>query len=394
MNDSGAPSAPSPVPAAPTTAPWGAPGAAAHGDQPAELVLTAPREWTPPASQPKRKRRWAWLLVPALLVGVLAFPKSYVLISPGSARGVDSLISVAPDHSYEPSGDFFLLSVSVAQTRFLGEALSGWVDDDVDVHETEEVFGTASPQEYREQNVAAMSDSKQVAMYVALRRLGYEVTENGDGVFVNDIDPTVPAAEVLRQGDVVVEADGTKTLLMGDLVDVIEAHKPGDLLTLRVRRQGAERDVSAKLVEREGRTILGVLIETANQSFNYPFEVSIDSENIGGPSAGLAFTLGLIDRLTDGELAGGAEVAVTGTIQPDGSVGLVGGIRQKALAARRAGATLMLVPKAELAEAKRNAGDLEVRGVQTLDDALEVLADLKGANAQEVLDVTPVTEAA
>jgi PDZ domain-containing protein len=279
-------------------------------------------------------------LVPALLVGVLAFPKSYVLISPGSARGVDSLISVAPDHSYEPSGDFFLLSVSVAQTRFLGEALSGWVDDDVDVHETEEVFGTASPQEYREQNVAAMSDSKQVAMYVALRRLGYEVTENGDGVFVNDIDPTVPAAEVLRQGDVVVEADGTKTLLMGDLVDVIEAHKPGDLLTLRVRRQGAERDVSAKLVEREGRTILGVLIETANQSFNYPFEVSIDSENIGGPSAGLAFTLGLIDRLTDGELAGGAEVAVTGTIQPDGSVGLVGGIRQKALAARRAGAEI------------------------------------------------------
>jgi PDZ domain-containing protein len=122
---------------------------------------------------------------------------------------------------------------------------------------------------------------------------------------------------------------------------------------------------------------------TRDLHYDLPFPVRIDTEDVGGPSAGLALTLGLLDLLTPGSLTGGETIATTGSIDPDGVVGEVGGVAQKAVAAERAGARLILVPEAEADDARRFAGDLEVVGVSTLDDALEALAGI-GGNALEL----------
>jgi len=128
-----------------------------------------------------------------------------------------------------------------------------------------------------------------------------------------------------------------------------------------------------------GRGYLGVLLSTKDLSFDFPFDVELRSEQIGGPSAGLAFTLEVLDVLTPGELTGGKKVAATGTIELDGSVGEVGGVAQKTIAVRNAGASLFLVPRAEYAEAKRFAGKkLDVQVVDTLQDALRVLSTVGG----------------
>jgi PDZ domain-containing protein len=110
-----------------------------------------------------------------------------------------------------------------------------------------------------------------------------------------------------------------------------------------------------------------------------PLTVEIDTQRVSGPSAGLAFTLAIIDQLTPGSLTGGKNIAITGTIGEDGSVGIVGGLKQKAITARRAGAKLMIVPDGEVADARSGAGDMKVVGVDTLDDALRVLERAGGA---------------
>ena len=132
---------------------------------------------------------------------------------------------------------------------------------------------------------------------------------------------------------------------------------------------------------------MGVQVEPIAMDFVFPFEVTIDTGDVGGPSAGLAFTLALIDDLTPGDLTGGADVAVTGTIQPDGSVGPIGGAGQKAAAVRRDGLDLFLVPSDDYEDAVEHAGDdLEVVAVDTIDEALDALGD-HGGNVDDLPDV-------
>jgi PDZ domain-containing protein len=127
-----------------------------------------------------------------------------------------------------------------------------------------------------------------------------------------------------------------------------------------------------------GTPCLGISTELFT-SYQFPIDVQINTERVGGPSAGLAFTLAVIDDLTPGALTGGRRVAVTGAIAPDGSVGEVGGVEQKAITARTNGIQLMIVPKAEVKDARRGAGNVPVVGVSTIDDALSALQKAGGA---------------
>jgi PDZ domain-containing protein len=165
-------------------------------------------------------------------------------------------------------------------------------------------------------------------------------------------------------------------------VDVIATKKPGDEVVLRVQRTPEEtEDVVVQLVARpddQNRAMLGVSLETFRLRYEFPFDVTIDSGSVGGPSAGLAFTLGVIDVLTPDSLTGGQRVATTGTIDSSGTVGPVGGVQQKTVAVRRAGATLFLVPPSEYEEALKYAGDMRVEQVETLDDALRALVSIGG----------------
>jgi PDZ domain-containing protein len=191
---------------------------------------------------------------------------------------------------------------------------------------------------------------------------------------------------VLQPGDVIVGVDGEPVALAADATSRIGGHGPGDEVRLSVERaatpDAGHEDVVATLVahpQDPSRGFLGVNVQTDELRYDFPVDVKIASERIGGPSAGLAFTLEVLDVLTDGDLTGGLDVAATGEILDGGAVGPVGGVAQKAVAVERAGVDVFLVPSSEVELARKYASDdLRIEPVDTLDDALAVLDELGG----------------
>ena len=363
---------------------WEGPTRRTDEDTIDQMVVPAPPGWgTPPEPS-----RWRWLrwfgpiaLAVAILLGAAQVSLPYYALAPGSARQVDDLISVPKDRRFPPEGEVLLSTVSLSRVNGL-EALFGWLDPDVDVLHEDLVLGTTPRQKFTEQNIQEMRTSKQLAAVVALRRLGYSVPEEGKGALVQQVEKGAPADGSLKQGEVITGVDGQPTKLSQEVVDAIRAHGPGETVRFDVTDpKGGTRVEEIVLTGRPDGDggYLGVVLRTKEQRFEFPFDVVIDSGTIGGPSAGLAFTLGVIDSLTMGELTGGKKVAATGTIEIDGHVGDVGGVAQKTAAVRSAGADVFLVPAGEYEDALDHAGaDLEIVKVATLDDALAAMARLGG----------------
>jgi PDZ domain-containing protein len=340
-----------------------------------------------------RRRRWLtsfgfFFAVLIITLGlVLRLP--YYVVSPGSSRPTESLISVNGAQTFVHEGEVDLLTVSLRQaTPF--EALAAWVNSDLDLASREDILGKQSPDQNRDLNLRMMSQSKDAAQYQALTRLGYPVESNGTGAVVAAVVESGPSANMLVPGDVIVRANSQQISFSQQLINVISATAPGATITLGVEPYDSTldsalppREVQVVLGAREGDTtkgFLGVTTVTRDLSFTFPVEVTIDSGRVGGPSAGLAFTLGILDVMTPDSLTGGLKVSATGTIALDGSVGPIGGIHQKVMASRRAGVDLMLVPTSEINEARKYAGDLRVEPVASLTQALEVLTTVGGGN--------------
>jgi PDZ domain-containing protein len=326
------------------------------------------------------------LLVAVLtLAVVLNTDLPYYALAPGSANEVDELIRAPEDRLHPARGEVYLATVSLQRVKPLG-ALRGWLDGTTDVVPEKRILGTTPPAQYRQQNLQLMDDSKQTAIVVALRQLGYDVPEQGKGALVVEVSAGSPAADRLRPGDTITAIDGTPTTLVNEAVARIQARKPGDVARLEVSdADGVARVEVVTLAEntdnerRRGQAFLGVLMRTKDRTFPMPFDVTIDSGRIGGPSAGLAFTLALIEQLAPAELTGGHKVAVTGTIDIDGAVGEVGGVAQKTAAVRSEGAEYFFVPPGEFEVAKRHAGKrLKVVPVATLQEAIDALARIGG----------------
>jgi PDZ domain-containing protein len=223
-----------------------------------------------------------------------------------------------------------------------------------------------------------MRDSQDTAKEVALTRLGYPVTHVSDQVVVADVACGGPSDHHLQLGDLVTAVDGHPVSRASDVRPLVLAHRPGDLVHVTVRRGGESLTVAVRAGHSGRSAFLGIVTQTLG-SWGFPFAIKIDTQRVSGPSAGLAFTLAVIDDLTPGDLTGGRRVAVTGTIEPDGTIGLVGGVAQKAITAERNGAAALIVPVDEAKDARSHAGHLRVFAVRTLTDALTALRHLGGA---------------
>jgi len=350
-----------------------------------------PPSWAPPPVPPKRRRRplvvagtvAGAIVVVALLAGTL-IRLPYVLIAPGNAQSVERVVKVEGAPTFPHRGRLLLLTVSVSGERpNLFTYLSGYFDENTDVVPEDEVLQGKTREEDQRLNKLEMADSQMTAKRVALERLGYTVPATGTGAAVIAVQKGAPADGKLRVGDVITAIDGQPVTLSEELGRAIRTRPPGQPVTFTVDRDGkpTEVTVATRAAERgacPGRAQIGVVTRTRNEKFDFPVDVKIDTGRISGPSAGLAFTLTIIDDLTPGDLTGGKKVAVTGTIQPGGAVGPIGGVQQKAVTADRAGAKLFLVPMPELKDARSRAGDLKVVGIRTLDDALTELAKAGG----------------
>jgi PDZ domain-containing protein len=346
-----------------------------------------------PVAEERPARRWrrlrwatgiALVLVVAGLIGAATVRVPYYAISPGTAFDVASLVRVSDGNpSFPPDGSVYMTTVSLRHVTAY-EAFRGWLDTTVDVVPEDDIRPKSVPADQQEQeNLQAMTTSKQQALAVAFEHLGYD-TITGTGATIVDVLKRSPVAGDVAIGDTITKVDDTPVELHTDAVQAIRAHEPGDevRLTVEPKAGGPTREISVALMENPevpGQALLGVTLRTRDIELTVPYDVAIESADIGGPSAGLAFTLELLDVLTPGELTGGRKVAATGTIELDGSVGLVGGVAQKTVAVRRAGAELFLVPADEVEEARKHAGDdLRVEPVRDLDDALRILAGLGG----------------
>lgn len=343
-------------------------------------------------SSPYTRRTWLvlGLVVGSLLLATLAagwfYKVPYYGLLPGSARDTEGLIAVEGAETYASEGDLYYTTVRVRGRLSLWEYLWLRQDDDAAVVPEAAVLGDRDRNENRQYNLQLMDNSKQVAVAVALEQLGYDVTD-ATGVLVLSIVEDTAAFGVLDLGDVIVAIDGEPISDAPQLVEALSASQPGDTVTLTVQRHsdGGQVDVEVTLGEHPSGTggFLGIGPSTRIDFEPLPFDVRIDTGEVGGPSAGLAFTLAILDDLTPGELTGGQQVAVTGTIAVDGTVGPVGGVPQKAAAVRDAGIDVFLVPSAlgeeEIERVRDRAGDgLEIVPVDDVEQAIAALSAIGG----------------
>ncbi|HET9519312.1 MAG TPA: PDZ domain-containing protein, partial [Actinoplanes sp.] len=225
-----------------------------------------------------------------------------------------------------------------------------------------------SEKQVEEHNAQEFKVSQHSAETVALRKLGYPVK-----VTVTKVNDGGPAEKLLQVGDVITTVDGTAIDSAGRLTELIQAKPAGSVLTLGYTRAGATRSTKITTAASGADEPPRIGIEIKPEQ-SHPFTLAIDLDEIGGPSAGLMFTLGIIDKLQPADLTGGKIIAGTGTINDEGVVGPIGGIPQKLVGARDAKAQLFLVPAANCAEALRNAvPGLPMAKVADVDDALTAL---------------------
>jgi PDZ domain-containing protein len=339
-------------------------------------------------SQRHTRRLWAALAVTGILLaaGVLVAARTtlpYFSFSPGSAFETEALVEVGEGGpSFESDGEILFLTVRVGRVN-AWEAFAGWVDGDVDMVEEAGVLQGLSDEENRARQAAAMVGSKNNALIVAFERLGFPLDPTGTGaVVIEPPTPDSPADGVLQVADTIVAIDDTPIRLTSDLGEEIGRHAPGTEVTVHVEDpDGGAREVEVTLAARPDdptRGFLGVATDTREFDPRPAFLVEIDEGTVGGPSAGLAFTLAMLDVLSEGDLTGGLRVAVTGSIGEDGTVFPVGGVAQKTVAAAAAGADVLILPSGEEAEAERSSHGLEIIGVDDLDDALAALEQLGG----------------
>jgi PDZ domain-containing protein len=332
-------------------------------------------------------------LVVVLLVGVLAgfiIRLPYFTISPGGELAVQSRVKVDGAETFPAKGQVFLLFVRERARINVWRYVQARLDPDIDLFKEKEFLQGSTPEELNRQAKVDMANSKLAATKVALEEVGYKVPI--DGLTVQGTVKDLPAARVLRSKDVIVSIDGKQIRAVDDLSAAIKRTGPDAEVSLGVRRSGQLRTIRVGTRTSEGSTVIGVLI---TPRYDFPVKVSINTNDIGGPSAGLAMSLAVIDNLTPGELTGGKRVAVTGTISDDGSVGEIGGIEQKAVAAKSAGAQLFIVPKCsdttgrdgclkDLARAKKRSGGTPVVPVANVDDALRALRKVGGDPVEQV----------
>jgi Lon-like protease len=320
----------------------------------------------------RRWTRWVVLLALGVVAGLaITVYLPWYAVAPGPARAVQPLIRFEDRQRYESQGNFVMTSVRFTRLTGMGVLLA-WLDPDRAVVSRDVLYpdGEDVTQE-RERAISQMDSSKLDASAVVMTALEGYPQAHGDGVLVESVVPGCAADGELFPGDRILSIDGGQVDTYADARRAIRAAASGDTLMFDLSVDGTPE--TARLVREpcggSERPLVGISMINS-----FPFDVSISSGDIGGPSAGLMWALGLYDLLTPGDLTGGRTIAGTGQIGVDGTVYPIAGIQEKVAAAADAGATVFLVPEGNL-KAARAGGDhgLQLVPVSSFDDALASL---------------------
>jgi PDZ domain-containing protein len=373
-----------------------------------EAAAIPPPAWF--AAPPRRRRRWPKVfgaLVVVILVAVVVLGRWNVndyALSPGDATPVASFITVPAHLDHPLHGSILLTDVFVQQLNALTYLEKRFFSSGTTIVPSAELLGPATPpDQFAAQGFLEMSQAQSSATAAALSHLGYSPASTPAGALVFGITPGSPAFKVLKVSQVITGVNGTPVTSSCSLVAALHGLRPGATATLSVEQSTVKQSgafVAGPIVSRTvtlGRPPKGLTeppscgranrvptvylgIDPEDQlAWNFPVKVVVRTADIGGPSAGLSMTLGIIDKLSGGDLTGKRIVAATGTIDAHGNVGPVGGVPQKTIAVERAGATVFFVPPQQYKDAiSEDTPQLHVYAVSTLDQALRILKSLGG----------------
>jgi PDZ domain-containing protein len=348
------------------------------------------------------------LIVFILIIGVAGFILDHwnvneYGITPGDATPVGQFIHVPAHLNHKVTGNILLTDVYLTQLNALTYLQERYLSSDAEVISSGDLLGPSTPaNEYLAQGYLEMMQAQQAATAAALAHLGYSLKAKPAGALLYGIDPGSPASRSFQVAQIVIGVNYTLTPTACALVTALHGLQPGTSPLFKIEESTISQSgvfEPGKIVERKVRlgtppkglveqgcgagdahptAYLGIEPET-QFNWNFPVNVQVHTADIGGPSAGLAMTLGIIDKLSSGDLTGHHIIAATGTIDPVGNVGDVGGVAEKTVAVERAGATVFFVPPQELAAARsKDTPQLHIYAVSTLDQALRILKRIGG----------------
>jgi Lon-like protease len=342
-------------------------------------------------------------LVVVLVGGIVAdhWQINYYVITPGQASPVSQYISVPAEYRHPLTGKILLTDVYVTQLNAFNYLQYRFFDSNSEIFPGGELFEGAPTQgQFLNQGYLQMAQAQNFATAAALSHLGYHVSASNGGALIYGIPAKSPAMGTLQVAQIIEAVDAKPTPTVCALTEALHGYTPGTTVTLRVEDSSINNQgefVPGKTVDKAvtlgtppkgvadsdcggpPTAFLGVLAQT-QQDWHFPVPIMINTPQIGGPSAGLAMTLGIIDKMTSGKLTGGHIVAATGTMDPNGVVGDVGGVAEKTIAVEQKGATVFFVPTVEYKTAEAKATpQLHVYGVNNLDQVLRDLERLGGS---------------
>ena len=322
------------------------------------------------------------IAVTALVLASLFLPSPFVILSPGNPQNIlGSAITITGTKSYPTTGKLSVTSVMVTDpdsyiTGF--DVLYGWFDKNRAVLPRVEVYPEGeSAADSMKNGAEEMSGSQTNATAAALNYLGYKSTSK---LVITEVNDQTNANKLLYKSDIVLSVDDKKFESASEIMRYLDQKKPGDLVSIKVLR--SEREIITKQIKLsardDGSAFIGVNIQ---QNFNFPFQVKIQLAETGGPSGGLVFALGVVEKLTPADLIRGRNIAGTGTITADGQVGPIGGIAEKIIGAKKDGVKIFLAPIENCTDIKNkdqltNSGsknDMKIVPVATLTEAISVL---------------------
>ena len=329
------------------------------------------------------------LLAGLILVACFGVPSSLLLTNngmeaPGLALSTDPMIEVPASHRYPQAGSFILTTVIPQAPITAGEWLLGQLTPAVKIVPPATIVpDSLTPQEVAQQGFQMLDESESTAIVVGLQQAGFNAAMVGKGVRVLSIEADSRAQGLLQPGDVIVALNGKPIHTANDLIDQLQDQKPNAIVKLEVDRLQHKMDLKIPLMPPStpgNPPRIGIAIASDGSDVSLPFPVKIVPQKIvGGPSAGLMFTLTVYNAVTPGDLTGGRKIAGTGTINLDGSVGPIGGVEQKVVAAELAGASYFLSPPENYAAARSVARHIRVVEVASITQAIEFLRSLPPA---------------
>ena len=318
------------------------------------------------------------LVTYTFLIFPFGFAKSdYYFMSPGPPYQWN--IEIENVETYEYDGNLYQLTVRRDEANYFVYAWAR-LNSQIDLYPREVILPDGvTPQELSEISIQNMVTSENVAIAVALNSLDYEIESEGDGVLVVGLLDDSPVKDKLIKNDLIISINNELVRSASEFISMLRTYEIGDIVNIGLIRNEQELTIETKLIEHveyENEPMVGFLASTPNQQFIFPFEVDIKTGNVGGPSAGMMMALNVYNLLTEDDITNGKKIAGTGTIEIDGSIGPVGGVKQKVIAAKRANAGLILVPIANYEEASVFADDnTQIVAVNSFDNALNVIFD-------------------